>query len=148
MTIRNYSVSPVQVPIDGSQNEEGPLGGMNGGATNSCIGIASNAPNPKVSDWGRTNWSDWFSDGINWPIGWDYYGPEEPDLMLSYSVVYEPIVGAGGTVSAGTRQSVLWSAATQGGDTGGLINSSNGARNLTDTRIETGDWVWSLSTGL
>jgi hypothetical protein len=131
----NLPTSAVIVPAD--PNVEGPNSGMNGGASDSALGICTDNPNPKETDWARIV----IGATIN-PIG----NPDNPQVGQYQSLAeYEidtfdasPVGFAPADTEAGPGEIY----ATNAGDSGW---------DLTNKTVEyttvVGDWLWGAVSG-
>jgi hypothetical protein len=127
----NLPTSPVIVPAD--PNIEGPNSGMNGGSSDSAIGICTDNPNPKETDWPRI-----VIGATNNPIGititpYQSLVEYEADSFTSSPVGFAP---------ADTQAAPGEVYATNAGDSG--WNLTNKTKNYT-TKI--GDWLWGSVVG-
>jgi hypothetical protein len=121
----NLPTSPVVAPAD--PNVEGLNSGMNAGGSDSVIGICTDQPNPKESDWPRIV----FAAKSN-PLG----GSQMPQYLTEYEAgVFDstPV----GFAQADTQAAPGEVYATNAGGTGwDLVNKTE------DYTTEVGDWLW------
>jgi hypothetical protein len=125
LQVANLPTSPIIVPAD--PNVEGQGSGMNGGGSDSVIGICTDEPNPKETDWARIV----FGAKAN-PIG----RSSTPQSLVEYEAgVFDsmPVGFAAADTQAAPGEVYATNAAGTGWD---LVNKTE------DYTTEVGDWLW------
>jgi hypothetical protein len=134
MTMANLPTSPVIIQED--PNVAGPGSGMEGGASDSAIGICTDVPNPKESDWDRT-----VKGATNNPIGLPDNPPTPYQSLVEYSIdTFDsmPIGFAEADTQAAPGEVYATNAGASGWD---LTNKTAGYT------TEVGDWLWGAVSG-
>jgi hypothetical protein len=130
MMMANLPTSPVIIQED--PNVAGPGSGMEGGASDSAIGICTDVPNPKESDWARI-----VIGGTVNPIG----KPTSFQSLVEYSIDTfdaSPIGFAPADTQAAPGEIYVTNAGGSGWD---LTNKT------VEYTTEVGDWLWGAVEG-
>lgn len=126
----NLPTSPIIVEAD--PNVEGTGSGMNGGSSDSAIGICTSEPNPKETDWDRTVKGATVNP-IGQGVGLQYLTQYEAGVFDEVPVGFAPAdtQAAPGEVYATNAGGFGWD----------LINKT------VNYTTEIGDWLWGVASG-
>ena len=127
----NRPFAPIVVPAD--PNVEGVGSGMEGGSNQVMIGLATNVPDPKVTDFPQIVRNPVQMQYLGWGGDSVEPGQEDADIVNAIAVDYE---GADFNDTP-----VVFVAADQVAAPGAVYDTGTGAINDSDVTVQIGQWL-------